>query len=130
MSTVLRRKIVVVLFIGIVTSWAVLGCACWSGFFRSQVETISLVKIFRVSMLLTTWPAHELLLELSGKGFGANALSKFDIASLSIFFAYSAIIWGPLLILLRKKRSIFIALSAQSALLVLVSILFWYYGNG
>ena len=123
-----RRKILIT-FLGVVTIWAIAGTAGWSGQFKSMDNHIFLPK-FGLVATLTTWPAHELLLEFSGRGFGANALSEFNFFSFLLYFAWSAVLWSPILLLLIRKISRWIVFIIQAVLLLAVFGLFWLYGNG
>ena len=100
------------------------------GMAESVPITAGFGRAVSLVMVLTTWPAHELSLQISGKGFGANARSEFKIVSLLIFFVWAAFLWSPILILLKRNFSYWIAAAGQAVLLGLVIALFWKFGNG
>lgn len=119
---------------GIVLIWAIAGAAAWGGKLKTIPEesrvsagiktTVSLIMGF------TAWPAHELSLEFSGKGFGANASSEFNFISLLLFFIWGAVLWSPILILLKRNLPVQSVLIAQVVLFAIVFALFWKFGNG
>ena len=79
---------------------------------------------------ILTWPAHEAAMSMEGKGLGADALCRLSLGSLAVFVLWSAILWAPLLLRLRKTIPLQLSMAAQVLLLVLTFALFWKYGNG
>ena len=124
-----HRMKILLIFLGIVLVWAVAGTAGWSGQFKRMSQK-NLVRTAMIPIALTTWPAHEMLLEFSGKGFGANALSELNFISLLFFLAWSAVLWSPILIFLRRNIPCWFGLLAQVLLLAAVSAMFWKFGRG
>ena len=125
-----HRTKIILIFLVIVLIWAVAGTAGWAGQFKPLFKQSRVIATLGMAISLTTWPAHELLLELSGKGFGANAPSDLNFISLLFFFVWSAVLWGPILIFLERNIPCWVWLFAQILLLAAVSVLFWKFGNG
>lgn len=129
-SIVNHRLKILLIFLGIVLVWAVAGTAGWAGQFKPMFKWSSVVAVLGIAIPLTTWPTHELLLEFSGKGFGANALTELNFISLLFFLVWSAVLWSPMLIFLRRNILCWVGFLAQVLLLAAVSALFWKFGNG
>ena len=126
-----KRVKCILLFVAVVLFWALGATAVWSGKLKPLYEQNSVVPLKAIQLVIgsTTWPGHEIMLEISGKGFGANAGSKFSVLSLLVFLVYSVLLWSPLLILLLPK-GLPPAISVQIVLLAVVFALFWKFGNG
>jgi len=129
-----HRVTILSVFFVIVLVWTIAGACVWTGCFRDMAEmvpaTAGIERAVSVVMGLTTWPAHELSLQISGEGFGANARLEFKVVLLVLCFAWAALLWSPILILLKRNLSYWIAAAGQAALLALVIALFWKFGNG
>jgi len=125
-----HRMKILLIFLGIVLVWTIAGTAGWAGQFKPMFKRSSVVAAMGIAVPLTTWPAHELLLEFSGKGFGANALTELNFMSLLFFLVWSAVLWSPMLIFLRQTIPRWVGFLAQVSLLAAVSALFWKFGNG
>jgi hypothetical protein len=125
---------ILLIFLGIVLVWAIAGAAAWGGELKTIPEESRVCTGIKTTVSLimgvTAWPAHELSLEISGKGLGANASSEFNFISLLLFFAWAAVLWSPLLILLKRNLPVQRVLIAQVVLLAVVFALFWKFGNG
>lgn len=124
-----RLVTIFLIFLGLVLIWSIAGAAVWSGQIKKM--PIGVVRLpISLTIALTTWPAHQALLEISGKGFGANANSEFNFLSLALFFIWASILWSPILIFLKRNITYRVAIIIQLGLLVAVSVLFWKFGNG
>ncbi len=112
----------------LVLLWAVLSTLSWSGQFRNTA--MAPLRGFAFGPILTTWPAHEVLLVLSGYGMGANRYSGLTLLSFAVYLAWSAVFWGPLGLLAWKRVPVWLVLTAQAALAVSTAGLFFLCGNG
>lgn len=121
---------ILLIYLGIVLVWAVAGTAGWAGQLKSMFERSRVVAVMGIAIALTTWPAAQLLLEFSGNGFGANALTELNFISLLFFLVWSAVLWSPMLIFLRRSIPRWVGFLAQVLLLAAVSALFWKFGRG
>jgi hypothetical protein len=124
-----RIKILLI-FTGLVLLWAFAGTATWSGQLKHLYENNSAAKGAILFVGITTWPAHEGLLEYSGKGFGYNAPAEFDYISFLFFLAWAVILWSPILFLLKKNFSLWLTVAIQAILIIIVSATFWKFGTG
>lgn len=112
----------------LVLLWAVLSTLAWSGQFRNTA--MAPLRLFAFGPILTTWPAHEALLVLTGPGMGANRASGLTPLSFAVYLAWSATLWSPLGLLTWKRFPAWLVLTAQAALTASISGLFFMYGNG
>ena len=124
---------ILALYVALVSAWGVGGLLAWSGAFRSSLgpmgKTFALVVALPLG--LTTWPAHELVLELvTGQGAGANANIPAQYDTAALFIAWAAILWSPLVAAFWRKAPLWLVLVFQATLLFTVAANFWQYGNG
>jgi len=120
------------IYIGLVILWTLFSALVWSRELRPASMNLGpilpLVLFFPFG--LTSWPAHEMCLVLTGKGLGANALSNLSPLSFALFFLWSLFLWCPLLTMVWKKFPAWLGAILQGGLILLLSMLFWRYGNG
>jgi hypothetical protein len=126
-----HRRYMLKCYIVLVLIWTVGGMLVWSGdvkpwFLASPVW----MKLVFVNFDFLTWPAHEATLYFTGKGLGSNALLELSVSSLSAFFIWSCILWGPVLSLRWRKIPAWFGAIALVLLVLLTFALFWKYGNG
>ncbi len=123
---------VVTWYIVLVLLWTAGGMAIWTGVLKPLLSQPygQPVALALAPFGILTWPAHEAAMCMEGKGLGADALCQFSIDSLLAFILWSAILWAPLLLRLRKTIPLQLSMAAQVLLLVLTFALFWKYGNG
>ncbi|OHB84536.1 MAG: hypothetical protein A2Z38_07155 [Planctomycetes bacterium RBG_19FT_COMBO_48_8] len=88
------------------------------------------VQIATLPVLVMSWPAHEVCLDISGVGFGANARSKATVGAFAIFLIQAVLTWSLLLIAIITRKKFIFWLCAQLALLMLLFAAFWSFGNG
>ncbi len=123
---------VVTWYVILVLIWAAGGISIWTGVLKPLLSQPygQPVALALAPFGILTWPAHEAALYLEGKGLGANALCQLSIGSLAVFVLWSAILWAPVLLRLRKTIPLQLSMAAQVLLLVVTFALFWKYGNG
>ncbi|MDT8303842.1 MAG: hypothetical protein RQ760_20330 [Sedimentisphaerales bacterium] len=126
------RRHILTCYIILMLIWTVGGLLVWCGVPKEWLsETMpEWMRPFFVHFAFLTWPAHEASLYLTGKGLGSNALLEFSVLSVSTFFVWSGILWGPVLMLRWRKIPVWAGIMALVLLLILTFGLFWRYGNG
>lgn len=127
------RIVILALYAVLVLVWGFGGLLTWSGAFRSLPGWVgkAVALVVALPMGLTTWPAHEFVLEMvTGAGAGANAPITVGFENAAVFVAWAILLWAPLSAACLRKVPVWLALSFQAALLLTVLGLFWEYGNG
>ena len=110
----------------------VLGMAIWAigGWFACTIKLPASVAKLTLPVVLNCWPAMQMSLELEGRGFGANARPGAVPISFLVFCLWALLFWIPLLSCRSRKIPIGLAVMVQAAVIVIVSMLFFRYGNG
>jgi hypothetical protein len=116
----------------LVLIWTIGGIAIWTGALKSLLAQPygQPVALALAPFGILSWPAHEAAMLMEGKGLGANAVCQFSLGALAAFVLWSAILWAPLLLRLRRAIPLQLSMMIQVLLLVLTFALFWKYGNG
>ena len=107
-----------------VAIWALAGLL-WSEWGLSYRALSPLV----VPQMLTTWPAHEAALVLSGHGLGANLRTPVLVTAVCAL-VWALVLWAPLLTTKSRIVPVRSAVVAQILLLLLVALAFASFGNG
>ncbi len=123
---------VVTWYIVLVLIWTAGGISIWTGVLKPLLSQPygQPVALALAPFGILTWPAHEAAMCMEGKGLGADALCQLSPGSLAVFVLWSAILWAPLLLRLRRTIPLQLSMATQVLLLVLTFALFWRYGNG
>ena len=74
-----HRYIILPVYFGAASLWALAGSMLCAGAMKTVMAGLGIFRFLILVIPLTVWPARELVLELSGKGFGANAIIEFNI---------------------------------------------------
>lgn len=122
----LRLAIVIVLIV----VWAAVSWYAWSDAGSSWMKGYPAVQIAALPVAIMSWPAHEVCLGISGVGFGANARSAATAGTFAVFLIQAVVTWSLLLIALVVRKRLAFWLCAQLALLLLLLVTFWRFGNG
>ena len=118
-------------YVALVLIWTIGGFSAWTGLLVTHPGGKPIVVTLALApFAILTWPAHEAALYMEGKGLGANALCSLSIVSLAAFLLWSAILWAPLLLRLKKTIPLQLSMATEVLMLVLTFALFWKYGNG
>ena len=127
-----HRRQVVTWYVVLVLLWTAGGMSVWTGVLKTLLSRPygQPVALALAPFGILTWPAHEAVLYMEGKGLGADALCQLSLGSLAAFILWSAILWAPLLLRLLRTIPLRLSMTAQVVLLVLTFALFWKYGNG
>lgn len=107
--------------------WTMVGTSMWAGLLK-PLGVLGAALALPVGV--TTWPAHEALLEMSGAGFGANALTQPTPAAFIVFLLWAGVLWSPLIVLYWRKLPCLVGVGLQAVLLIATFGLFWRFGNG
>jgi len=126
------RRYILTCYIILMLIWTVGGIIVWCGVLQDWFsETVpEWIRPAFVQFAFLTWPAHEASLYLTGKGMGSNALLELSVLSVSAFFIWSGILWGPVFTLRWRKIPIWFGTMVLALLVLLTFALFWKYGNG
>jgi len=112
-------------------AWGLLSWLAWSDAAISTIKSAPAgVRVVLLPILVLSWPAHELCLQLSGLGFGYNARCPANVGSFLVFFVQAFLSWILLFIPIWKQTKILPWMSLQLALLLVLLCGFWYWGNG
>ncbi|HDY90422.1 MAG TPA: hypothetical protein ENH82_20165 [bacterium] len=125
-----HRYIVLPVYFGSASLWALAGSMLCAGVMKTVIAGLGIFRFLILVIPLTVWPARELVLEFSGKGFGANALVEFNVTSYMLFLVWSFVLWCPVLLFFWRKIPRWIPLATHASLLLIVSSFFWKFGNG
>ena len=125
-SRYLRLAIVIVL----IAVWAAVSWYAWSDVGSRRIKRCPAVQRAALPVLIMSWPAHEVCLGISGVGFGANARSAATVWTFVVFLIQAVLTWSLLLIAVIVRKRFIFWLCAQLALLLLLFVTFWCFGNG
>lgn len=113
--------VVVLWTLGSWTVWSELGV---------KLKGVPLAKLVFLPVGILSWPAHEICLELSGQGYGAQNKVPATLFTLLIFAVQAAIVWLPMAVPCLRRRTISTWLIFQAVVFLALFSSFWHYGNG
>ncbi|OHB76420.1 MAG: hypothetical protein A2Z25_18495 [Planctomycetes bacterium RBG_16_55_9] len=125
-SRYLSLAIIIVLIVG----WAMVSWYAWSDVGSSRLKGCPAVQKAVLPVLIMSWPAHEVCLDTSGVGSGANAHSAATGGTFVVFLIQAVLTWNPLLIAVITRKGFMSWLCGQLAVLLLLFATFWSFGNG
>lgn len=102
-----------------------LGGLLWSEWGRPFPR----LALMLIPQWLTTWPAHEAALVVTGHGLGANMRTSL-VPTAICAVVWSLILWAPLLTTKSRAVSVRAAVVLEVLLMIVVAALYWKYGNG
>jgi hypothetical protein len=118
------------LVIVLIVVWAAVSWYAWSDVGSNRMKSCPAVQIAALPVLIMSWPAHEICLGISGVGSGANARSKATVRTFVVFLIQAILTWSLLLIAAINRTKFIFWLCAQLAVLLLLFVSFWCFGNG
>lgn len=113
----------------VVVCWGLASWTAWSEL-GVKLKGVPLAKLVFLPVAVFSWPAHEICLELSGQGYGAQGKVPSSFFTLLIFTVQAAIIWLPMAVPCLRRRTISTWLIVQCMVFLALFSSFWHYGNG
>ena len=119
----------VMVIVCVVIGW---GVASWLGWSEIgiRLKAVPGLPILLLPVLFLSWPAHEVALVVAGLGAGANARCPATAWTLTAFLLQAVVTWLPLAIFCLARFKLRFLLVVQCAVLLILFVFFWFFGNG
>lgn len=118
---------IVIVLIGV---WAAVSWYVWSDVGSQWIKRYPAAQAAALPFFIMSWPAYEVCLEISGVGFGANARTAAAPWTFIVFLIQAILMWSLLIAAVFIRKYSIPLLIGQIALLLLLFITFWCFGNG
>jgi hypothetical protein len=114
----------------LIVVWAGVSWFAWSQAGADWFKSHRAFQTAALPVLIMSWPAHEICLEISGAGFGANMRPAATFETFGIFLIQAMLTWDMLMMAAMVRKYYKPLLFAQLGVLIVLFVTFWYFGNG